>query len=97
MIEPHQRQMAHAHAVMARGSAMPPDGMPSADILDSWVRCMQTGLDARATTSIEVVEAADLAERRERAGVTRHGPSSRRWRSRSPARTSCSPLPTRRA
>ncbi|ACB35637.1 putative phytochrome sensor protein [Leptothrix cholodnii SP-6] len=71
MIEPHQRQMAHAHAVMARGSAMPPDGMPSADILDSWVRCMQTGLDARATTSIEVVEAADLAERRERAGVTR--------------------------
>jgi transcriptional regulator of acetoin/glycerol metabolism len=71
LIETHQRQMAHAHAVLARGSAMPPDGMPSADILDSWVRCMQTGLDARADTAIEVVEAADLAERRERAGVTR--------------------------
>ena len=71
MSDTHQRQMAHAHAVMARGSAMPPDGMPSADILDSWVRCMQTGLDARATTSIEVVEAVELAERRERAGVTR--------------------------
>ena len=64
--------LTHAHAVRARGTAMPPDGMPSADILDSWVRCMQAGLDSAAPSTIPVVEAANLAQRRQRAeGVRR--------------------------
>ena len=64
--------LTHAQAVHARGTAMPPDGMPSADILDSWVRCMAAGLDSAAPTMIPVVEAANLAQRRQRAeGVRR--------------------------
>ncbi len=66
-----ERLMGHARAVRARGSAMPPDGMPSAEILDSWVRCMQRGLDSAAPAAITVVDAAELAHRRERAEVAR--------------------------
>lgn len=67
----HECQLAHVRAVQDRGNALPPEGMPSAEILDSWVRCMQAGLDSRAPAPIAVVEAADLARRRERAEVTR--------------------------
>lgn len=66
-----QRQWDHAHAVRARGSAMPAEGMPSADILDSWVRCMRGGLDSAAAAPVAVVEAADLARRCERADAVR--------------------------
>jgi len=66
-----ERQLAHARAVRARGCAMPPDGMPPPEILDSWARCMQAGLDSAARTAITMVDAADLARRRERAEVTR--------------------------
>jgi sigma-54 dependent transcriptional regulator, acetoin dehydrogenase operon transcriptional activator AcoR len=65
------RRLAHANAVRERGSALPPDGMPSPEVLDSWVRCMQSGLDSRAPMSIRVVESTDLAQRRDRAEVTR--------------------------
>jgi transcriptional regulator of acetoin/glycerol metabolism len=71
MIPSSDRQMAHAHVLRARGSALPPGDMPSIDILDSWVRCMRAGLDFAAPTSAPVVEAADLARRRERAAVVR--------------------------
>jgi len=64
-------ELAHAHAVQARGSAMPPEGMPEGVILDSWVRCMRAGLDANRPMTVPVVEAADLARRRERAAVVR--------------------------
>ncbi len=67
----HERERAHAGALRARGAAMPPDGVPSTDILDSWVRCMQSGLDARAPMPVAVVEAADLARRRDGAEVAR--------------------------
>lgn len=66
-----ERERAHANAVRARGNALPVDGLPSLDVLDSWVRCMQTGLDSAARIAITVVEAADLARRRERAEVAR--------------------------
>jgi len=71
MTPSHERQIAHARAVLARGSVMPPDGLPSADILDSWVRCMQRGLDCAEPAAIVVVEAADLARRRGRSEVAR--------------------------
>ena len=61
--------MARAHAVRARGNAMPPEGMPQGVVLDSWVRCMQSGLDVAARPEIQVVGAGDLARRRERAAV----------------------------
>ena len=64
-------ELARAHAVQARGGAMPPEGMPEGVILDSWVRCMRAGLDANRPMAVPVVEAADLARRRDRAAVVR--------------------------
>jgi transcriptional regulator of acetoin/glycerol metabolism len=66
-----EHQFARAHAVRARGNALPPDGLPAGEILDSWVRCMQVGLDSAAPLAVPVVEAADLRRRRERSEVTR--------------------------
>ena len=66
-----ERQFAHALVLHARGSAVPLDGVPSVEILDSWSRCMQSGLDFSALTPVAVVEAADLERRRERAAVVR--------------------------
>src|SRR6187455_756002 len=65
------RQIAHARAVRARGSALPPDGLPGAEILDSWVRCMNAGLDSAAAMTVQVVDGSDLQRRRERAEVVR--------------------------
>ncbi|WP_425258004.1 sigma-54-dependent Fis family transcriptional regulator [Rubrivivax sp. RP6-9] len=66
-----QRQLAHAHAVRARGAAMPPDGLPAPELLDSWVRCMQAGLDPARALQVQVLEAAELQRRRERSEVAR--------------------------
>ena len=60
-----QQNLARAQAVRARGTTLPLDGMPSNDILDSWVRCMQSGLDSAAPMAVQVIEAADLQRRRE--------------------------------
>ena len=65
------RLLAQACAVRARGNALPPDGMPSALILDSWVRCMHAGLDAATQRPIKVVSAPDLAQRREHSEFVR--------------------------
>ena len=45
--------------------------MPCTDILDSWVRCMQAGLDSAGPALIPVVDGADLARRRDSAAVAR--------------------------
>ena len=66
-----QQSLSRANAVRARGNAMPPDGLPSDVILDSWVRCMRAGLDPAAAASVPVVDAADLARRRDAAAVVR--------------------------
>jgi len=71
MIASHERQLEHARAVRARGNAMPPEGLPPVNILDSWVRCMHAGLDAAAVPSVPVVLASDLAQRRERSQFVR--------------------------
>ncbi len=60
---------AHAHAVAARHGTLPPGGLPGPQVLDSWARCLELGLDATAPTRVPVVEAADLARRRERSGM----------------------------
>ena len=66
-----ERQLAHARVLRARGSAMPPDGQPAGEILDSWARCLEAGLDFASAAPLQVVEAHELARRRERASVVR--------------------------
>lgn len=65
------RTLAHARAIQARGLALPPDGRPPALILDSWARCMDVGLLPAAKLSVPVVEAAELAHRRDRSEFVR--------------------------
>lgn len=66
-----ERSLAHARAMKAHGLAMPPEGLPSGVILDSWVRCTDAGLLPGAPVTVPVVEAADLARRRERSALVR--------------------------
>lgn len=66
-----ERQLAHARTLRARGSAVPPGGLPAGDILDSWIRCAEAGLDFTAATPRDVADAHELALRRERAAVVR--------------------------
>src|SRR5512144_900752 len=66
-----ERSLAHAQAVRARGAALPPGGLPPSEILDSWVRCARAGLDLATRPSIGVVEAGELARRRERTAHVR--------------------------
>jgi sigma-54 dependent transcriptional regulator, acetoin dehydrogenase operon transcriptional activator AcoR len=65
------RQLAYAKAVQARAGAMPPGGAPPLDIIESWARCMDVGLDCHGHAPIAVVDGASLARRRERAELTR--------------------------
>ena len=66
-----ERTLAHARAMKARGLAMPPEGLPSGVILDSWVRCTDAGLQPGAPVTVPVVEAAALARRRESSALVR--------------------------
>jgi sigma-54 dependent transcriptional regulator, acetoin dehydrogenase operon transcriptional activator AcoR len=65
-----ERSLAHARAVRARGAAMPPEGVPPA-ILDSWVRCARAQLDFAAPPPPMVVDAGELARRRQRVDPVR--------------------------
>lgn len=66
-----ERVLAHARALRARGSALPPDGLPPGPILDSWVRCAGAGLAIDGRPELRVLEAAELAHRREAAAGVR--------------------------
>jgi transcriptional regulator of acetoin/glycerol metabolism len=66
-----ERQMAHAQVLRVRGGALPPGELPSDVILDSWSRCLRSGLDFASRVPVAVIEAHDLAQRRERATVVR--------------------------
>lgn len=66
-----ERQLAHAQVLRARGSALPPGEAPAGVILDSWSRCLRSGLDFASRVPVAVIEAHDLAQRRERARVVR--------------------------
>jgi len=62
----------HAPWLLARAAALPRGtGLPGPDILDSWLRCQQAGLDSGAAALIPVVDAADLAQRREHSATVR--------------------------
>jgi sigma-54 dependent transcriptional regulator, acetoin dehydrogenase operon transcriptional activator AcoR len=62
---------AHVDVLRARGRALPPDGPPPVEILDSWVRCMAGGQDPAVPMTVPVVPASDLAQRRDRAATVR--------------------------
>ena len=66
-----ERQLAHARVLRARGSALPPDGLPAGEILDSWARCLEAGLDFSGATPLQVIDAHEVARRRDRAAVVR--------------------------
>ena len=66
-----EQTLARARAIRARGTALPPEGMPSGVILDSWTRCLDAGLSAGAGLTVPVVEGVDLACRRERSEFVR--------------------------
>lgn len=63
-------QRAQCRAVLARRLPVAADDPPT-DILDSWARCLQQGLDFERPLPLIVVEDADLRRRRERAGRVR--------------------------
>jgi transcriptional regulator of acetoin/glycerol metabolism len=66
-----ERALAHARMLRARGAALPPDGLPAGDILDSWVRCHERGQEFARPPRIDVVEGGELARRRERSDFVR--------------------------
>ena len=59
--------LARTDALAQRRAWLPPEAPPSALVLDSWARCLDHGLDAGAPMRVPVVEAAELARRRDRA------------------------------
>lgn len=63
--------LVHARALRGRGSTLPPGLRPSDEILESWARCLDHGLDYAAQLRLPVVEAAELARRRDRLGLVR--------------------------
>jgi transcriptional regulator of acetoin/glycerol metabolism len=71
MADSHERALAHARALRARGAALPPEGLPAPWILDSWARCARAGLVAEGAPIRQVVEGAELARRREQAALVR--------------------------
>lgn len=63
-------QRAQCRAVLARRLPVAADEPPT-EILDSWARCLQAGLDFDRPQPLIVVEDADLRRRHERAGRVR--------------------------
>ena len=74
MVPSNERQAAHLQrlqALRARGGRLPPEGLPDAHILDSWVRSAAAGLDFAGPLQVPVVSDADLARRRDDAALVR--------------------------
>ncbi|WP_052736389.1 sigma-54-dependent Fis family transcriptional regulator [Aquincola tertiaricarbonis] len=63
-------QRAQCRAVLARRLPVAADDPPG-EILDSWARCLQAGLDFDRPLPLVVIEDADLRRRHERAGRVR--------------------------
>ncbi|OHC61803.1 MAG: phytochrome sensor protein [Rhodocyclales bacterium RIFCSPLOWO2_02_FULL_63_24] len=63
--------MVRGQAKRINGPRLPADETPSADILDSWARCVEAGLDAAAVPRLPVVAEGELKRRRERADYVR--------------------------
>ncbi|MCZ8113206.1 MAG: sigma-54-dependent Fis family transcriptional regulator [Betaproteobacteria bacterium] len=68
-LRPPASDLARTDALAQRRAWLPPGAPPSTLVLDSWARCLDHGLDAGAPMRVPVVEAAELARRRDRAQV----------------------------
>ena len=71
MFQHQARPVARAQASRTAGSALPADESPSTDILDSWARCVDAGLDAHAAPRLPIVAGGELRRRREQADYVR--------------------------
>lgn len=71
MFQHQVRPVARAQADRVTGSALPADEIPSTDILESWARCVDAGLDAHAAPRLPVVSGGELRRRREQADYVR--------------------------
>lgn len=71
MAKPPDPTLVHARALRGRGSTLPPGFRPPDEILESWARCLDYGLDFAAQLRLPVVEGAELARRRDQAGIVR--------------------------
>jgi transcriptional regulator of acetoin/glycerol metabolism len=67
-----ERLQAHARSVRSRGLTLPPGGLPAPEILDSWGRCGEAGLQVDFVPETLMVSGADLSRRRDAAGLLRH-------------------------
>jgi len=71
MLLPPDPALVHARALRGRGSTLPPGFRPADEILESWARCLDGGLDYAARVRVPVVEAAELVRRRDHTGNLR--------------------------
>ena len=71
MAPPPDPALVHARALRGRGSTLPPDFRPPDEILESWARCLDHGLDYAAQIRLPVAGATELARRRDQASVVR--------------------------
>jgi sigma-54 dependent transcriptional regulator, acetoin dehydrogenase operon transcriptional activator AcoR len=71
MNRPSDRLLAHASALRTRGGLLPGADQPPSEIVDSWARCLEAGLDFAAAPVRRVVEGKDLSQRRDRAAHLR--------------------------
>lgn len=68
---PPDAALVHARALRGRGSTLPPGFRPPDEILESWARCLDHRLDYAAQIRLPVAGAAELARRRDQAGLVR--------------------------
>ena len=66
-----ERHRSRARVLRERGPALPPEGLPGDDIVDSWTRCLDAGLSCHAAQVIPVVDDGELRARREKSEVVR--------------------------
>lgn len=66
-----ERELVYARAMRARGVAQYRDAQPPAEIVESWARCIDAGLDLALPPRMSVVADAQLKRRREQSDHVR--------------------------
>lgn len=67
-----ERLHVRSDILRSRGLSLPSGAQLSAELLDSWSRCSDAGLEVDSVPKVNVVTAADLQHRRDQAGFLRH-------------------------
>ncbi len=71
MTSAEERELVYVRALRGRGAAMSRRVRPSEEIVESWVRCVEAGLDLALPPRMSVVGDAQLRRRREQAEPVR--------------------------